>query len=185
MEFPTSNLWNYSTQIWTLPGVESTCLDLQYKYGFNANLLLYCCWIGDQRLLLKPDQVRVLINTSDSWETVIRPLRESRNMMKQSLIAMPPELIDQTLKNISEMELNAERMEQMALEKALPLSSIASGEEESEIDFSLSNLKNYIESTDSSASTEELMQHVGKLLSSIYQDEESVQMALMSNLASN
>ena len=180
MDFPTSELWNYSTQIWTLPDVEAICLDLQDNYAANANMLLYCCWVGDKSLSLNDDDLQILLDTIQPWHTIIKPLRDSRKMMKQQLIALPANMIDQTVSNISEMELNAEHMAQLALEKALRPDKIAPCDSLSAIECSLNNIKAYINSLDSISSTDEIMPQISQLLTAIFQDEEAVQMAMMS-----
>ncbi len=183
MEFPKSDLWNYSTQLWTLPGVESTCLELQANCSADVNLLLYCCWTGDQQRRLTDENIQSLLNAANSWQTVIKPLRESRKLMQKNLIAMPAELVDQTLQNICEMELNAEHMEQLSLEKALTLNALKPCEDTA-IECSLFNLKMYAQSLDQDGNQADITSSISQLLSSIHQDEEAVQMALMTSMAS-
>lgn len=184
MDYPNSEFWNYSTQIWTLPGLETTCLELQNKHEVNVNILLYCCWTGDKNLSINDDDLQMLLDTTQPWQTIIKPLRDSRKMMKQSLLAMPSKMVDQTLKNINEMELNAEHMEQLALEKTLNLSSISPCSNQSNIECSLTNLMTYLSSIESISSSDDLMRQLSELLNAIYQDEEAVQLALMSGAVS-
>lgn len=183
MEFPKSDLWNYSTQLWTLPGIESICLELQSSHAADVNLLLYCCWAGEQQRKLTDINIRSLLKAADSWQTIIKPLRESRKLMQQNLIAMPPDLVDQTLHNIVEMELNAEHMEQLALDKALALEALTACEE-SVIECSLINLKTYMQTLEQASGNADSTPAISQLLSSIHQDEEAVQMALMTAMAS-
>ena len=182
MIFPNSEFWNYSTQIWTLPNVEAICLELQNNYDANINMLLYCCWVGDKNLSLSDDDLQSLLDTIQPWQTIIKPLRESRKMMLQQSIAMPSELKDQTITNMSEMELNAEHMAQLALEKALKPENIAPCSQQNQtsgVDCSLNNIKSYINTLDGLSSPDEIMQHISQLLNAIFQDEEAVQMAMM------
>ncbi len=181
MEFPTSEFWNYSSQVWALPGVEGACLKLQNEHELNVNLVLYCCWIGDQQLCLNDADVDTLLDAAASWETVIKPLRESRRMMKQNLIAMPPEVADQTLKNISEMELNAEHMEQLSLEKALPIRELVSSDDPA-VQCSLNNLSTYLKTLNLSDNGE-VNSQLSQLLGHLCGDEEAVQLAMMSAMA--
>lgn len=184
MDYPNSEFWNYSTQIWTLPGIEKVCLELQNEFETNVNILLYCSWTGDKKLRINDDDLQMLLDTAQPWQTIIKPLRDSRKMMKQSLLAMPPEMVDQTLKNIKEMELNAEHMEQLALEKILNLNSLTPCSSQSSVQCSLTNLVIYLSSIENISSTEDLMPQLSELLNAIYQDEEAVQLALMSSAAS-
>jgi len=188
MDFPTSEFWNYSTQIWTLPEVESICLDMQNHFDANVNILLYCCWVGDKKLTLSDDDLQMLLDTVQPWQTMIKPLRDSRKMMQQHLIAMPSELIDQTVGNMNEMELNAEHMAQLAMEKVLNTDKMSACSADSELECSLQNINTYIKSMENLSSTEGLMPQISQLLSqlltAIYQDEEGVQLALMNSASS-
>lgn len=175
MEFPNSDFWNYSSQLWTLPGVEKVCLELQNEHQADVNILLYCCWLGDQKRSINSDHIPVLLDALESWLTIIKPLRESRKLMQQSLIAMPPSMVDQTLNNISEMELNAEHMAQLALEKALTISQLKESEAPSELACSLANLLVYCNTLE----TTDLKPQLSELLNGIYQDEEAMQAAMM------
>ena len=96
---------------------------------------------------------------------------------------MPSKMIDQTLNNINEMELNAEHMEQLALEKILNLSQVSPCSSQSDIECSLINLVAYLSSLESISSTEDIMPQISELLNAIYQDEEAVQLALMTSAA--
>jgi len=187
MDFPNSELWNYSTQIWTLPDVEKICLTLQTNFDTDTNMLLYCCWVGDKNLNLNDDDLQALLDTIQPWQTIIKPLRESRKLIQQQSIAMPSSLKDQTISNMNDMELNAEHMAQLALEKALKLENIASYAQKTEgqdtenngIGCSLVNIKTYLSALDSLTSTEEIMPQISQLLTAIFQDEEAVQLAMM------
>ena len=181
MNFPNSELWNYSTQLWTLPSVETICLDLQNNFEVNINILLYCCWVGDKKLCLNEDDVQSLLDSIHPWQTIIKPLRDSRKMMQQHLIAMPANMVDQTVSNMSEMELNAEHMSQLAIEKALKPEKITHTPDQSNIECCLSNIKTYLNSLDGVTSTDEIMPQISQLLTAVFQDEEAVQMAMMSS----
>lgn len=180
MEFPNSNLWTYTTQLWTLPEVESICLELQNIYDADVNILLYCCWIGDKSLSMNEDDMQVLLDTVTPWQTMIKPLRDSRKMMQQQLVAMPSHLVDQTINNMNQMELNAEHMAQIALEKTYSTRKITPQDGTSSIECSYYNINLYLQALESIPSIDEVMPKINQLLIAIYQDEEAIQMALMS-----
>ncbi len=184
MDFPNSEFWNYSTHLWTLPEVESICLTLQNDFDANVNLLLYCCWVGDKNLRLNEDDLQILLDTVQPWQTIIKPLRASRKMMQQQAIAMPANMKDQTITNLTEMELNAEHMTQLALEKALKPENIAdsnnsSTTHENSIECCLSNIKSYLKTLDALTSADDIMPQISQLLNAIFADEEAVQIAMM------
>jgi len=173
MQFPESVLWNYSTKIWTLTGVESTCLELQDEFDTNTNMLLYCCWVGNQLLCLNDDDLQILLDAMKPLQTIINPLRDSRKMMKQNLIAMPPSMAEQTLNNIREMELNVEHMAQLTLEKTLDLKQLNNCSDQSSITCSQINLNAYLQTLDNISSDDTTEQKIDQLLSAIYPDEVS------------
>jgi len=184
MDFPNSEFWNYSTQAWTLPEVEAICLALQNDIDANINILLYCCWVGDKNRRLNDDDLQTLLDTIQPWQTIIKPLRESRKMIQQQAIAMPTRLKDQTITNMSEMELNAEHMAQLALEKALKPEDISPCNTTDEnqtngVGCSLKNIKSYLNTLDSITSIDAILPQISQLLSAVFQDEEAVQIAMM------
>ncbi len=178
MDFPNSALWNYTTQIWTLPDVEAICIDLQNNHDANVNMLLYCCWAGTKNLCLNEDDLQILLDAVQPWQTITKPLRDSRKLMKNQLIAMPAKIVDQTLANITEMELNAEHMAQLSLEKVLKAENISSCKEQNNIKCSLCNISLYINSLDSISSADEILPQISSLLTAIFEDEEAVQMTM-------
>jgi len=183
MDYPKSELWNYSTHLWTLPGVEDLCISLQTEYDADVNLLIYCLWLGEQKRCLNEDDLQVMLDTVKPWQTMIKPLRNSRRMMQQQMIAMPGELVEQSIANMKEMEINAEHMAQLALEKALDPDNIQRTESASIADCGLANLQLYMLSRDSIDNINDVTAILGQLLTAVVADEEAVQMALMNQLA--
>ncbi len=179
MDFPNSEFWNYSSQIWTLPQVEPLCLDLQDHFDINVNVLLYCYWVGEKKLSLNDDDIQTLIDATLPWSTIIAPLRDSRKMMRQNLIAMSSDMINQTISNINEMEINAEHMTQIALEKALKLEQIEHCNLQNQIECSNNNIKKYVDSLDNSSISDEINRRIFDLHNAIFQDIEAVQEATM------
>lgn len=183
MDYPQSELWNYSSHIWTLPGVEDLCIRLQTEYDADVNLLIYCLWLGEQKRCLNDDDLQVMLDTVKPWQTMIKPLRDSRRMMQQQMIAMPGELVEQSIANMKEMEINAEHMAQLALEKALDPNEIQCVEDVSIADCGLGNLQLYMLSRESIDNINDVTVLLGELLGAVCTDEEAVQTALMNQLA--
>ena len=179
MEFPNSELWNYATQIWSLPEVESNCLNLQDDFSVDINILMFCLWAGGEKYCFNEDDLQVLLDTVKPWQTMINPLRDARKMMQHQMIAMPSGMVDQTIGNMKEMELNAEHMALLALEKALSIEAIKQEKDASEIECSLKNINLYFQSQEETANMSEANAKVAELLNNIYQDEEAIQVALM------
>ena len=181
MKFPKSELWDYSTQTYRLPGVEKACLKLQDSVGADVNVILYCCWLGDKRQLLKDQDLITLARSPSPWQNaILKPLRNARRMMKQHIIAMPAELLDQTISNMTEMEINAERMEQQSLEKAIDLTQRPIQQDRTPVDISAANLALYFQQLEGVTSLNDVSADLTGLLDAIYQDAEAIQIALMS-----
>ncbi|VAW57254.1 hypothetical protein MNBD_GAMMA07-1351 [hydrothermal vent metagenome] len=180
MDFPNSEFWNYSAQIWSLPEVETLCLNLQNNHAINVNILLYCYWIGAKKCILNEDDIQILLDTAQPWQTIIAPLRDSRKMMQQHLVAMPANMRKQTVFNINEMEINAEHMTQIALEKALNLENITPYKNHNDIECSFNNVKIYLDSLENETTIDEITRQIIELHMAIFQDKEAVQVATMS-----
>lgn len=173
MHFPDSEFWNYSLQAWGLPGVESACLELQDTHAMDVNLLLYCCWAGSQqRALSEPDLVH-LLETAGQWQTIITPLRQSRRALKLPSLAMPPEMIEQSLEKIREIELSAEHMAQIALESSLTGNTWEKSLQ-SRAETSLANLLQYTRTLPEQSSTNPTIPALRQLIESLYPQDNSV-----------
>ena len=180
MNFPESALWNFSTQTYQIPEVETACLALQDNFSADINIILFGCWLGENKIELSTEDIQTLMQTTQPWQnSILKPLRNARRMMKQHIIAMSPELLDQTISNMHEMEINAERMAQQSIEKAIDLSAKNISEEKSSVEISTINVSIYLQQLDSVNSISDVSNELTALLDGIYQDAEAIQMALM------
>lgn len=178
MNFPDSKLWDFSVQTYSLPEVQDICLSLQDDFNANINIIMYCLWTAEQNIKISQDNVTALVQSTQPWQdTILKPLRDVRKMIKDHIIAMPVELLDQTVSNLGEMELNAEHMSQMAIEKIIDLNQAS--EEISVIECATLNLSLYLKQLESISSVSDFSVPLGQLLSAVYQDAEAVQASLM------
>ena len=181
MNFPDSELWTFSIQTYALPEVEDACLILQNNYDVDINILMYCLWVAEKSIVLNTEDTRLLIKTTEPWQkTILKPLRDARRMMKQHIIAMPSDLLDQTVSNLSEMELNAEHMSQLALEKTISLNRNTDKHDLTTIECASANLSTYLKQLESNTPTSEASNELCTLLNAVFQDPEAIQVALMS-----
>ena len=178
MNFPDSKLWDFSVQTYSLPEVKDLCLELQNNFDADINIIMFCLWIAEQSIELSKEDTVALIQTTLPWQkSILKPLRDARKMIKQQTIAMPADLLDQTVCNLTEMELNAEHMSQMALEKAINLNEITA--KRSPIECATLNTSLYLQQLKSISSIDIVTETLSKLLNAIYQDSEAVQVSLM------
>lgn len=180
MNFPDSEFWTFSGQTYSLADVEEICLKLQNLYDADINIILYCFWVAEKGILLSHDDVHLLIKTTEPWQkSILKPLRDARRMMKQHIIAMPSDMLDQTVSNLSEMELNAEHMSQLALEKVINFNHQTVKTELTAIECASTNLSTYLGQLEVLASDDTLKVEMGNLLNAVFQDPEAIQLALM------
>lgn len=179
MNFPDSEFWNYSIQVYQIPEVEQACLALQNGYQTDVNLLLYCCWAGDNRVKLSSDNIQQLIAVAQPWQAIIEPLRDSRRLLNNEVMALNNGLAVETGNNLKEMELNAEHMAQLDIEKTLDLSSIHRNNEQPASHFASCNAALYLLQLKSVSSLDDVNETLSQLLDAIYQDPEAIQSALM------
>jgi uncharacterized protein (TIGR02444 family) len=122
------SLWDFSLQLYSKPGVESMCLELQDSYGADVNLLLWCQWLEQQHKRLTSERLQMAIMYIAPWKTqTVLPLRDLRRELKNrygtSNLAM--EKLRQTIK---QAEVQAEQQLQILLEglaEAWPVESVA------------------------------------------------------------
>ncbi len=119
--FPDSSLWDFSLQVYRRPGVAEACLALQERHALDVNLLLFCCWAGRRGRALSAADIASLLQAAEAWQgQVVRPLREVRRWLRGRQPAFD-DLTEALRGEIKERELDAEHIEQLLLDRALPL----------------------------------------------------------------
>lgn len=182
MKFPPSEFWNFSTEVYQRPETEQACLHLQDQYQADINILLYCCWAGQKQILLSENDLSLLIKTSMPWQkNILTHLRAARTTLKTSKVIIPDELREQTRSNISEMELNAEHMAQLDLEKALNLKKKAIEKHTSAEECCLHNLNLYCQQMESPLSTEDISRELTLITYALRVDKNSAGQAKTSS----
>jgi uncharacterized protein (TIGR02444 family) len=126
--WPESAFWSYSLALYGRPGVERACLELQRRHDLDVNLLLLCCWLASRGIEFDRPALERARHAAGSWQLeVVRPLRAIRRRLKISL-AQPepgsvpagwPDLAGRLRAAILSLELDGERLEQLALADAV------------------------------------------------------------------
>lgn len=119
--------WQYSLSLYQRPGVSEFCLRLQdglvtsspssqtkplnrqsdNREYININLLLFCCWVGSQRIKLSGQDFASAEGTIKTWHTSqVLPLRAER----RAALTTP-----QRKEELLTLELAAEQVEQNQL----------------------------------------------------------------------
>lgn len=134
-----SPFWEFSLRFYACEGVAQACLQLQDEGGADVNVLLYLLFLAEQRLLAGRRDVEILDACVALWrEQTVRPLREMRRRLKQqSDIASAAQ--QETFRNrIKKVELEAEKLQQLALEREgakLRLASAPAREEAAQLNI--------------------------------------------------
>jgi uncharacterized protein (TIGR02444 family) len=106
--------WHYSLRSYQLPGVKPLVLALQDEVGADVNLLLCCCWLGQQGLPLSASKLAELQQAIAGWRAeCIVPLRSVRRYLKSQ-----PDQTD-FRQQVQALELTAEKHQQALMYRLL------------------------------------------------------------------
>jgi len=178
VKFRESPLWDYVTQLYSLPEVEKTCLALQQQQGADVNVLLLACWLGNKQMRITPELLQQIQSVSQPWqENILQPMRKARLAIKEHILLVPTDQLEQTRSNMLKMELNAEHMQVLALEDSIQLESLVVDSKAGVEDITSSNLWLYLDQLNST--NEELRPQLGSLLTAVFGTEEVAQLAFM------
>jgi uncharacterized protein (TIGR02444 family) len=128
MGWPANPFWDYSLALYRDAAVEAACLELQRRHGLDVNLVLLCCWQASLGGALDAGSLERAQATVASWQAeVVRPLRALRQRLKVrlaqpepgSIAARWPELAGSLRSRVLALELDGERLAQLALAQAL------------------------------------------------------------------
>jgi len=160
MQFPESNFWNFSIRFYQITDIEKSCLVLQDNYQLNVNLILFCHWITlNKQQALSQNQWQTLVIAAQPWEDIIHTLRKSRRMITNSSIAWPTDFKQETSNGVSDIEINTEHMQQLAIEQAWKAFEISESEDNQQ-DILRHNIKNYLIASNSQFTIEQLQKEL-------------------------
>jgi len=124
MNWPDSSFWSYSLGLYSRPGVEKACLELQRRHGLDVNLLLFTLWLADRGVELDQATLASAEQATSVWQVeVVRPLRALRRRLAAgrtradtgSLLARWPDHVAKLQKDVLVIELDGEHLAQLAL----------------------------------------------------------------------
>jgi uncharacterized protein (TIGR02444 family) len=117
MDFPPHPFWDFALEVYRRPGVSDACLTLQERHQVDVNLLLFVCWVGacGGGRLSRDEVVRCREAVAPWHDSIVRPLRGVRRILKGGLGDAPQELSDGLRRAIQAREIDAEHIEQLML----------------------------------------------------------------------
>ena len=140
----TGHFWVFSNRVYEREVVQKACLQLQNMHDLDVNMLLFCCWSGMIHGELTETLFDQALQVSVVWRRhLVHPLRQARTWMKTDLAlsgfnhdASYPALREE----IKAVELKAEKLQQLELERLIDRSSAADHDQSLAI---VKNLKRY------------------------------------------
>jgi len=117
--------WNFSLTFYALPGVPEACLTLQDEGGADVNVVLYLLFLADRGRLLDAAAIDRIESISIAWrEAVVAPLRGVRRRLQTAVGEFEPSQTAALRTDVKRIELAAERLQQEALERLVPASTL-------------------------------------------------------------
>jgi uncharacterized protein (TIGR02444 family) len=108
------DFWNFSVSVYDR--ARESCLNLQDRFGFDVNLLLFCCWRGAAGVGLGEAELKRIIEGTAAWRiNVIEPLRATRRWLRNG---DHPSGAKELRARILEIELQGERLAQALIIEA-------------------------------------------------------------------
>lgn len=102
-----TDLWSFTLDFYSRPGVEQACLDLQ-SHGANVCLLLFGIWLDQRSAEFEAARVHASVELTWPWEAeVVRPLRELRTQWRTA--ASTDATLSGMREAIKKLELKAEQ----------------------------------------------------------------------------
>ncbi|RDC71968.1 TIGR02444 family protein [Rhodovulum sp. 12E13] len=113
---PGAAFWRFSLSVYGQEGVPDICLALQDAHGVDVNMLLYLLFRATGGVALDAGEIARLDAALAPWrDAVVRPLRGVRRALKAEALARIAADDDRLRQRIKSAELEAERLQQMAL----------------------------------------------------------------------
>jgi len=116
-DFPSTPFWDFSLNVYGRPGVSPACLALQDRLGADVNLLLFGAWCGaaGHGRLSAGDFDRLHHLVGNWHRRVVRHLRALRVDLRGGLDPLPVDLVEAVRRQVKQVELDAEHVEQVVL----------------------------------------------------------------------
>ncbi|MCH8488818.1 MAG: TIGR02444 family protein [Oceanicaulis sp.] len=110
-----AGFWDFSLAVYPATGVKRACLDLQAA-RLDVNLALWIAWHGAHGRDARPGLDPALSLSADWSARVVKPLRAARDALKVAPGYVEPDAASALRQAILRAELEAERLQQLALE---------------------------------------------------------------------
>jgi uncharacterized protein (TIGR02444 family) len=109
--------WSFSLEFYARPGISERLIDLQDRFGVDANVVMFCCWCGvSGRPPIDEAQLREAMAQTGVWQSdVVQRLRSLRRDMKAGIDGVSLSDSNPVREEIKRLEIECERIEQVSL----------------------------------------------------------------------
>ena len=133
--------WDFSLAIYSGPGVADACIALQDEFAVDVNILLYLFFRAANGVRLSAADVTWLDQNVVAWRNqIVKPLRHVRRELKRMDALDDFDGAADLREQIKSVELEAERLQQQALER---LGSTLSGQADNVSNALETNYRHY------------------------------------------
>ena len=114
--------WSFSLEFYARAGISECLIDLQDRFGADANVVLFCCWCGvSGRPPVDESLLREAMAQTGVWQSdVVQCLRSLRRDMKAGINGVPLSDSNPIREEVKRLEIECERIEQMRLAGLAP-----------------------------------------------------------------
>ncbi|MGF1462759.1 MAG: TIGR02444 family protein [Maricaulaceae bacterium] len=111
------DFWRWSTAVYARKAVRDACLMLQNQHGLPVNALLWGAWLAHEGQRPTDAMIAEALALSAAWNrAVTASLRAAREGLKSPPAEIPADPARDLRQSVLRVELEAERLEQAALE---------------------------------------------------------------------
>jgi len=120
-----SAFWQFSLRFYRRREVPALCLQLQDECGIDVNVLFFILFLATNGRRVAADEMRRIDDSVSDWRRqVVQRLRAIRRGLKAGIAPVEGEAAEALRSAIKRDELQAERLQQEALEREFPLGAI-------------------------------------------------------------
>lgn len=121
IELESHPFWAYSLDVYRREGVSPALIGFQDRHGLDVNILLLCLWAGQAgRGVLDDEDFAHALQVSANWNPeIVCALRDVRIRLRQEVPLVRKELSEAVRKNLLELEIACEQVEQLSIAAGL------------------------------------------------------------------
>ena len=117
ISFEDHPFWDFSYAVYGRDGVSAALIGFQDRHGMDVNMLFLCLWAGQSgRGVIDDGSFQHALRVSANWNPeIVCGLRALRIRLRDGVPLVPRELSDAIRRQILEIEIDCEHVEQLAL----------------------------------------------------------------------